>query len=45
MLAIFDEVALENTLAMFPNYRSIQSEVHVRITDLPALDSLRDLRY
>ncbi len=31
-------------LAIFPEYKRIHGEVHVRITDLPIQDSLRDLR-
>jgi hypothetical protein len=31
-------------LKLFPDYASIQDEVHVRITDLPIQDKLRDLR-
>jgi DNA replication licensing factor MCM2 len=37
-------VALEVVLAIFPEYKRIHGEVHVRITDLPIQDSLRDLR-
>ncbi|EPQ57599.1 MCM-domain-containing protein [Gloeophyllum trabeum ATCC 11539] len=44
MLAIFDEVALTAILVYYPNYERIHSEVHVRITDLPLVTSLRDLR-
>ncbi|KCV71384.1 minichromosome maintenance protein 2 [Fonticula alba] len=45
MLAIFDEVALEFTLTMFPHYHQIHPEVHVRISDVPVIDKLRDLRH
>lgn len=44
MLKIFDEVALEVTKEQFPHYDRIRSEIHVRITDLPISDTLRDLR-
>lgn len=44
MLAIFDEVALTAIVYYYPNYERIHSEVHVRITELPASSSLRDLR-
>ncbi|KZT24251.1 MCM-domain-containing protein [Neolentinus lepideus HHB14362 ss-1] len=44
MLEIFDEVALTAILVYYPNYERIHSEVHVRITDLPLITSLRDLR-
>ena len=45
MLRIFDEVAMQATLRNFPFYRNIHPEIHVRITNLPIVDSLRDLRY
>ncbi|KAJ3385595.1 MCM DNA helicase complex subunit [Lobulomyces angularis] len=44
LLKIFDEVALEVVLDVFENYKNIKSEVHVRITDLPVKESLRELR-
>ena len=31
-------------LKQFPDYGSIKDEMHVRITELPILDKLRDLR-
>lgn len=45
MLPIFDAVALELTLEMFDEYARIHSVIHVRITDLPPLEALRDLRH
>ncbi|KAI7872822.1 MCM2/3/5 family-domain-containing protein [Spinellus fusiger] len=39
MLKIFDDVALN-----YPEYERIHREIHVRITDLPALNTLRELR-
>jgi DNA replication licensing factor MCM2 len=45
MLKIFDEVAYSVVLEMFPEYKKICAEVHVRITDLPINDSLRSLRF
>jgi DNA replicative helicase MCM subunit Mcm2 (Cdc46/Mcm family) len=42
---IFDEVALGVTLKYFPEYDAIHREIHVRITNLPADDQLRDIRY
>jgi len=45
MLKIFDEVAMTIVLSMFPEYSRIHKEVHVRISDLPLHDSLRDLRF
>jgi len=44
VLKIFDEVAYMVVLDMFPDYKRVHTEIHVRITDLPASDSLRDLR-
>lgn len=44
MIQIFDEVLKEEVLAMFPHYQKISQDVHVRITDLPISDKLRDLR-
>ncbi|KAI9324162.1 MCM2/3/5 family-domain-containing protein [Zopfochytrium polystomum] len=44
ILKIFDVVAFEVTTLSFPNYDQIKSEIHVRITDLVSIDSIRDLR-
>ncbi|KAG8936945.1 MCM DNA helicase complex subunit [Tulasnella sp. 418] len=44
MLNIFDTVALEVIILYYPSYESIHSEVHVRITELPTISELRDLR-
>ncbi len=44
-LAIFDEATMRIVLRLFENYDRIKSEVHVRITDFPTVDNLRDLRY
>lgn len=44
MLRVFDEVALEVTLIQFPEYARIHDEIHVRIADLPSVNTLRDLR-
>ncbi|KAI8057837.1 MCM-domain-containing protein [Syncephalis plumigaleata] len=44
MLAIFDTVAHDVVKLMWQHYDDIHPEVHVRITDLPAIVSLRDLR-
>ena len=43
-LKIFDEVARKVTFDLFSDYGNIHKEIHVRITDLPAVDKLRDLR-
>lgn len=44
MLLVFNEAATRHTVSIFPSYASIKSEIHVRIAELPILDSLRDLR-
>ena len=44
MSVILNEAATRHTLALFPSYHAIQSEIHVRISHVPILDSLRDLR-
>ena len=44
-LAIFDEATMRIVLRLFEEYDRIRSEVHVRITEFPAIDNLRDLRY
>mmetsp|Transcript_30072 Transcript_30072/g.98389 ORF Transcript_30072/g.98389 Transcript_30072/m.98389 type:complete len:547 (+) Transcript_30072:242-1882(+) len=46
IIEIFDEVANELVLSLehFPDYGEIKDEVHVRIRDLPIVDTLRDLR-
>ena len=44
MLKIFDTVAMEATKLHYPDYARIHSEIHVRITDYPAINNLRQLR-
>lgn len=44
MLQIFDEVAKEIVLQIFPSYERVTSEIHVRISDLPLIEELRTLR-
>lgn len=44
-LAIFDEATMRIVLRLFEEYDKIRSEIHVRITDFPSMDQLRDLRY
>lgn len=44
MLDVLNEAATRHTLMLFPSYNAIKKEIHVRISDLPILDSLRDLR-
>jgi DNA replication licensing factor MCM2 len=43
-LKIFDKVTMEIVLSAFENYSQIYSEIHVRIANLPVVESLRDLR-
>jgi DNA replication licensing factor MCM2 len=44
VLKIFDVVAMSVVADIFEAYAQIKSEIHVRVTDLPSADSLRDLR-
>ena len=44
MFLVLNEAATRHTLSLFPSYGAIQSEINVRIADVPILDSLRDLR-
>ena len=44
ILPIFNEVAYEITLELYPEYYNIHSEIYVRIIELPVEDKLRDLR-
>ena len=44
MLDILNESATKYTLDLFPHYNAIRDEIHVRFSDYPILDSLRDLR-
>ena len=44
ILPIFNQVALEITLEIFPDYENIHKEIFVRIRELPVEDKLRDLR-
>ncbi|OWB83810.1 hypothetical protein B5S33_g2444 [[Candida] boidinii] len=44
MLKIFDVVAMEATELHYPDYSQIHSEIHVRITDFPTINNLRELR-
>lgn len=44
-LAIFDEATMRIVLRLFEEYDRIRPAIHVRITDLPSCDALRDLRY
>jgi len=44
MLELLDVAAMDVVRIMFPEYEKIQPNIHVRITDLPIQDSIRDLR-
>ena len=44
MLDLLDEAATRHTLMLFPAYGAIKEDIHVRIADIPIMDSLRDLR-
>lgn len=45
MLPILDEVTMLEVKLLFPEYQQIHPEVHVRIADLPVVDSIRDIRW
>ncbi|RYG51462.1 hypothetical protein EON67_03330 [archaeon] len=45
MLQLFDAVAQEVVLSRYRDYHMIADEIHVRIMQMPILDSLRDLRH
>ena len=44
VLDVLDEAATRHTLRLFPSYHAIRDEIHVRVSDVPIIDSLRDLR-
>ncbi|OMJ15086.1 DNA replication licensing factor mcm2 [Smittium culicis] len=44
MLSIMDDLAMDAVLTVFPDYSRICPEIHVRISGLPVISSLRDLR-
>ena len=44
-LTIFDEATMRIVLRLFEEYDKIKPMIHVRITDLPTCDAIRDLRY
>lgn len=44
MLEVLNDAATKHVLRIFPSYREIQDEIHIRITDTPITDSLRVLR-
>ncbi|XP_033229836.1 DNA replication licensing factor Mcm2 [Belonocnema kinseyi] len=44
MLEIFDEVAKDLVLTIFPSYERVTTEIHVRISELPLIEELRTFR-
>ena len=44
MLDLLDEASTRHTIMLFPSYGAIKDDIHVRIADIPIMDSLRDLR-
>lgn len=44
MLEIFDQVAKEMVLFIFPTYERVTTEIHVRISELPLIEELRTFR-
>jgi DNA replication licensing factor MCM2 len=45
MLEIFDEVAQELVSLQFEFYSRVRKEIHVRISNLPLVENIRDLRH
>jgi DNA replication licensing factor MCM2 len=44
ILPILNEVGLDITLEIYPEYANIHTQVFIRVKDLPVEDKLRDLR-
>jgi DNA replication licensing factor MCM2 len=44
MLPILNEVAMDVTSELYPDYPRVHDQIFVRVRDLPVLDNLRDLR-
>ncbi|XP_034945162.1 DNA replication licensing factor Mcm2 [Chelonus insularis] len=44
MLEIFDGVAKELVLTIYPSYERVTSEIHVRISELPLIEEIRTYR-
>ena len=44
MIPILNEVAMDITSEVYPDYPRVHDQIYVRIRDLPVLDTLRDLR-
>lgn len=45
MLEIFDKVAKELVLAIYPMYERVTSNIHVRISELPLTEDIRVFRF
>ncbi|XP_055694827.1 DNA replication licensing factor Mcm2 [Lutzomyia longipalpis] len=44
MFEIFDKVAKDMVLSIYPTYERVTNEIHVRISDLPLVEELRTFR-
>lgn len=44
MLEIFDKVAKEMVLSIFPTYERVTNDIHVRVSELPLIEELRTFR-
>lgn len=44
VLSIFDEVAKDLVMEMFPNYSRVTKEIRVRIAELPLIEDIRTFR-
>lgn len=44
MFEIFDNVAKDMVLSIFPTYERVTSDIHVRISELPLIEELRTFR-
>ncbi|XP_078036885.1 DNA replication licensing factor Mcm2 [Augochlora pura] len=44
MLEIFDQVAKDLVLTIFPSYERVTTEIHVRISELPLIEEIRTFR-
>lgn len=45
MLEIFDKVAKDLVLSIYPNYLRVTNEIHVRISELPLVEDISSFRY
>eukprot|EP00127_Corallochytrium_limacisporum_P002506 Clim_evm63s128 gene=Clim_evmTU63s128 len=43
-LELFDQVAMDVLLTLFPKYRNVHEQIHVRVRDLIHTEALRELR-